>query len=166
MRRSSDNSADAVGEAGADVADMRIALVATKFNQDLVDEMLRDARTTLMRLGAQEDNLREHRVPGSLELPIAATWLCDSGEVDAVIALGVVIRGETPHFEYVCNGALQGLVRVSTDSGVPIMFGVLTTDTIDQAIARIRGPVEHKGADVAKGVVEMIRLSRSILASA
>lgn len=166
MRRSCDNSAEATTDAGSDVADMQIGLLATRFNQDLVDEMLRDARTTLISLGAREENLLEYRVPGSLELPIAATWLCDCGEVDGMIALGVVIRGDTPHFEYVCQGTVQGLVRVSRDSGLPIMFGVLTTDTVEQAIARIRGPVEHKGADVAKGVVHMIRLSRSIFSGA
>ena len=141
---------------------MRIAILATRFNEELVNKLVKDARNTLLELGIIKEKVTEFRVPGSLELPVAATWLSQSGEYDGIIALGVVIRGETPHFEYVCQGAVHGLMRVSLDSGVPVMFGVLTTDTVQQALARIEGPVEHKGADVARGIVQMIALRTSI----
>lgn len=141
---------------------MRIAILAARFNEELVDKLVRDAHETLLGLGASEDKIAVFRVPGSLELPTAAAWLSNSGDYDGIIALGVVIRGETPHFDYVCQGAVHGLSRVSMESGLPVMFGVLTTDTLEQAIARIQGPVEHKGADVARGVVQMIALRAAI----
>ncbi len=140
------------------IARMRIAILATRFNEELVDTLVRDAYQTLLGLGADRDKIAQFRVPGSLELPTAAAWLGETGDYDGIIALGVVIRGETSHFDYVCQGAAQGLTHVSIESGLPVMFGVLTTDTREQAIARIQGPVEHKGADVARGVVEMIAL--------
>lgn len=141
---------------------MRIAILATKFNEELVDRLVKDARDALLALGVSQANLAEFRVPGSLELPVAAAWLGEAGEYDGIIALGVVIRGETAHFEYVCQGAVHGLTQVSINTGMPIMFGVLTTDTVEQALARIEGPVEHKGADVAQGLVQMIVLRASI----
>lgn len=160
MRPTADDSigGPALPEHGDDA--MRIAIVGTRFHHALVDQMARDARATLLRLGVGEDGIEEVRVPGSLELPTVAAWLARSGDYHGIIALGVVIRGETAHFDYVCQGAVQGLVKVSTDTGMPIMFGVLTTDTLAQAVARIEGPVERKGEDVARGVVHMINLAR------
>ncbi len=162
MRQSSDTRSSVLDVPCAQAAEMGVAILATRFNEELVDRLVEDARGTLVELGVNPENIAEIRVPGSLELPVAAAWLSESGEYDGIIALGVVIRGETAHFEYVCQGALHGLVRVSIDSGVPVMFGVLTTDTVEQALVRIEGPVEHKGADVARGVVQMIALRGSI----
>ena len=165
MRQASDKAQDRTGDAGQDAQDLRIAVLATRFNQELVDQLVQDARTTLLELGTKEADIVEFRVPGSLELPTAARWISESEEFDGVVALGIVIRGETPHFDYVCQGAVHGLTRVSIDTGVPIMFGVLTTDNLEQALERIYGPVERKGTDVALGVVEMIRLRQSIAAN-
>ncbi len=137
----------------------RVAILAALFHRELVDQMTQDAIDTLVKLGMSEKNIEVVRVPGSLELPIAAKWLARSQSYDGIIALGVVVRGETPHFEYVCQGATEGLVQVSLETSVPIMFGVLTTDTLEQAIARIQGPVERKGIDVAHGVAHMISLA-------
>ena len=163
MRQSSDTRSRGLDVPRAQAAEMEVAILATKFNEELVDKLVEDARETLVELGVRPEGIAEFRVPGSLELPVAATWLSESDEYDGIIALGVVIRGETAHFEYVCQGALHGLVRVSIDSEIPVMFGVLTTDTVEQALARIEGPVEHKGADVARGLVQMIALRESIV---
>jgi len=138
---------------------MSVAILASLFHRDLVDQMVQDATDTLVGLGMCEKNIKVVRVPGSLELPIAAKWLARSKDYHGIIALGVVIRGETPHFDYVCQGTAQGLMDVSLETSIPVMFGVLTTDTLEQALARIKGPVEHKGADVARGVVHMLNLA-------
>lgn len=163
MRQSSNTRSEGPEVTHAQAAGMRIAILATRFNEELVDKLVEDSRDTLLALGVSPEGIAEFRVPGSLELPIAAAWLSEKGEHDGIIALGVVIRGETAHFEYVCQGAVHGLTRVSLDSGIPVMFGVLTTDTVEQAVDRIDGVVEHKGADVARGVVQMIALRTSML---
>ena len=137
---------------------MRVTIVSTLFHAELVDQMVDDAMATLLELGLRDDNILAYRVPGSLELPVAAKWLARESDCQGIIALGVVIRGETPHFDYVCQGTVQGLMNVSTQTNIPVMFGVLTTDTVEQAVARIEGPVEHKGVDVARGMVHMINL--------
>ncbi len=137
----------------------KVAILAALFHRELVDQMAQDAIHTLVTLGMDEKNIKVVRVPGSLELPIAAKWVTRAQNYDGIIALGVVVRGETPHFEYVCQGATQGLVQVSLETNLPIMFGVLTTDTLEQAVARIQGPVERKGIDVAHGVAHMIYLA-------
>ncbi len=142
--------------------DATVAILAANFHQDLVNRMLADARQTLLELGIEEENIDEYRVPGSFELPTGAAWLCDSEQYDGIIALGVVIRGETAHFDYVCQAAANGLSQVAVKTGYPIMFGVLTTDTVEQAIERIDGRVERKGADVARGLAEMINLDMVI----
>ena len=160
MRPAQENSSGnpAFMDTGDDA--MKVAIVGALFHGKLIDQMMRDTIDTLTHLGVPADNIHSQRVPGSLELPVAANLLAESKKYQGVIALGVVIRGETPHFDYVCQGTVQGLVEVSTRTSVPIMFGVLTTDTLEQAVARIEGPVERKGEDVARGVVHMINLAR------
>ena len=140
--------------------DTKVAILAALFNRELVDQMVEDAIDTLVGLGMRDKNIEVVRVPGSLELPVAAKWLARTKECEGIIALGVVIRGETPHFDYVCEGTVHGLMDVSLATNIPIMFGVLTTDTLEQAVARIQGPVERKGADVARGLAHMINLLR------
>lgn len=154
---------------------LRVAIVAASFNAFVVDKLLAGALEALKRSGAVESNLIVVRVPGAFDIPVAAKAFADSGKYDAVIALGAVIRGATPHFDYVCNECAAGLTRASLDSGVPIAFGVLTTDNEAQALERAgivqeRGQATahvdtltgNKGADAALCAIEMANLIRAI----
>ncbi len=118
-------------------SDLKIGIVASEFNGEIVDKLLQDAKKTL--LAHQIENITIVRVPGAFELPFAAQQIAKNH--DAVIALGAVIRGETPHFDYVCDGCVQGLTRVIHDTNTPVVLGVLTTDTLEQAQARANGTV-------------------------
>jgi len=152
-----------VGEKGAtpdlDAADLNIAIVAARFNEDVTKRLLRGAQDALERHGANEPDV--YWVPGSLELPVTALALAEKGGHDAIVCLGAVIRGETFHFEVVAMQAAQGLMQVQLDTGVPIAFGVLTTDDKDQALAR-SGPKNNKGAEAAEAAIEMANLLREI----
>lgn len=134
---------------------MRIAIVCSRFNDVLTRAMLESCYETLGTLKVKDT--AEHWVPGTFELPLAAKALAETGTYDAVIALGAVIRGDTPHFDYVAGEGAAGIMRVQLDTGVPIVFGVLTTDTVEQARARL-----DKGAEFAAAAVEMAQLLRSI----
>lgn len=127
--------------------DVRIALAASRFNRFIVDQLVDGARDALRREGVSEERQYLAWVPGAFELPLLADRLAASGQFDAIVALGAVIRGGTPHFEYVAGECAHGLGRVSLDHGLPVIFGVLTTDTIDQALERAGTGEGNKGFD-------------------
>jgi 6,7-dimethyl-8-ribityllumazine synthase len=152
-----------VGEKGAtpdlDAADLNIAIVVARFNEEITRRLLRGAQEALEKHGANEPDI--YWVPGSLELPVTALALAEKGGHDAIVCLGAVIRGETFHFEVVAMQAAQGLMQVQLDTGVPIAFGVLTTEDRDQALAR-SGPKNNKGAEAAEAAIEMANLLSEI----
>ena len=137
---------------------MRFALVASRFNDFITSKLLEGAIDTLKRHGCAEDNITVVWVPGAFETPLARRKLAASGKFDAVVALGAVIRGATSHFDYVAAEVSKGIAQVSLDSGVPVIFGVLTTDTIEQAIERAGTKAGNKGADSALAAIEMVSL--------
>jgi len=140
----------------------RFAVVASRFNQFVVDRLVEGAVDALARHGAQAQNVTVVRVPGAWELPLVVRRLAASGKVDAVIALGAVIRGETPHFDYVAGEATKGLGTAASASDVPVAFGVLTTDTVEQAIERAGSKAGNKGWDAAVSAIEMVALARAL----
>ena len=144
------------------IRDARIALLVSRFNGFVVDSLLSGALDTLKRHGADERDLQIVRVPGAFEMPIAAQRLAASKRFDALIALGAVIRGGTPHFEYVAGECTRGLSAVSLKHDIPIAFGVLTVDTIEQAIERAGTKAGNKGAEAALSTIEMISLLRAL----
>lgn len=143
-------------------AGARFAIAAARFNELIVDRLLEGACNELKRRGVVEDAVVVVRTPGAFELPVACQRLAASGKVDAVIALGAVIRGATPHFDYVCSAAASGCSSVAAQTGVPVIFGVLTTDTIEQAIERAGTKAGNKGADAAAAAIEMVSLGRQL----
>lgn len=144
------------------VANARFAILAARFNGFIVERLVDGAVDTLRRHGAEPADLHVLRVPGAWELPVAARRVADSGRYDGVVALGCVIRGATPHFDYVCSEASRGLGQVAEDSRLPVGFGVLTVDTAEQATERASGKVGNKGAEAALAVIEMVNLLRRI----
>lgn len=136
----------------------RIGIVVAQFNELVTSRLLSGALTELQKLGVSEDNIIVAWVPGAMELPRAAKQLAAAQKVDGIIALGAVIRGETSHYDYVCSEAAGGLAQVSLNSPVPVMFGVLTTDNLEQAINRAGGKAGNKGSECAAGVLQMISL--------
>jgi 6,7-dimethyl-8-ribityllumazine synthase len=144
------------------VRDARIALLVSRFNSFVVESLLEGALDTLRRHGADERDLQIVRVPGAYEMPIAAQRLAASKRFDAIIALGAVIRGGTPHFEYVAGECTKGLSAVSLQHDIPIAFGVLTVDSIEQAIERAGTKAGNKGAEAAMSTIEMINLLRNL----
>ncbi len=138
--------------------DARYTLLVGRFNSFVVESLVEAAVDTLRRHGVSDSNIRIVRVPGAFEMPIAAQKIVKAGNVDAIIALGAVIRGGTPHFEYVAGECTKGLAQVSLDSGVPVAFGVLTVDSIEQAIERSGTKAGNKGAEAAISAVEMVSL--------
>ncbi|MBM87999.1 MAG: 6,7-dimethyl-8-ribityllumazine synthase [Gammaproteobacteria bacterium] len=137
-------------------------IVVARFNSFIVDRLLSGALDTLRRHGVQDRDVTIVKVPGSYELPLAAKKMVESRTYNAVIALGVVIRGGTPHFEYVAGECAKGLSQVSLDSGIPVAFGVLTVDTIEQAIERAGSKSGNKGVEAASTAIEMISLTRQL----
>jgi len=142
--------------------DFKFAIVAARFNDFIVEPLIRGAVDTLNRHGADDKQIEIVRVPGAFELPLIAKKLAQSGKYHAIIALGAVIRGGTPHFEYVCNECASGLSRVALDTGVPVAFGVLTTDNVEQATDRAGGKAGNKGADAATVALEMANLLKDL----
>lgn len=143
-------------------AGLRFALVATRFNDFIVDRLVGGAQDAIRRHGGNEELVTLVRVPGAFELPLVVRKLIKTGSYDAVVALGAVIRGSTPHFDYVAGEAAKGLAAAANESGVPVAFGVLTTDTIEQAIERAGTKAGNKGYDAAMTAIEMINLLRNI----
>jgi 6,7-dimethyl-8-ribityllumazine synthase len=147
-------------EGALDATGMRIAVVAGRFNDHITMPLLEGALGTLR--GAGLDDVPVHWVPGAFEIPLVAQRLAVSGDCDAVICLGAVIRGDTPHFDFVAGECAAGIARVSLDTGVPVVFGVLTTDDLDQALARCGGAVGNKGEESAATAVEMVNLLQQL----
>jgi 6,7-dimethyl-8-ribityllumazine synthase len=140
----------------------RVAVVASRFNEPVTRQLADGAVTALVRAGVTDADLDVVWVPGAWELPAAARMLLDTDRYDALVALGAVIRGETPHFEYVAGEAARGLAAASAEYGTPIGFGLLTCDTLEQAYARAGGPHGNKGADAALAALEMADLHARI----
>ena len=138
--------------------DMKIGIVAARFNEFIVSKLISGCEDTLLRHGVRPEDISLVWVPGAFEIPLVAAKLAKSGKYDAVIALGAVIRGSTSHYDYVCAEVSKGIAAVSLESGVPVMFGVLTTDTIEQAIERAGTKAGNKGADCAQGAIEIVDL--------
>ncbi len=141
---------------------LRVALVCARFNDLITDRLLAGARDALARHGVDEDSVIVAWAPGAFELPLVAQRLAASGEVDAVVCLGAVIRGATGHYELVAGQCAAGLQRVQLDTGVPVAFGVLTTDTVEQAIERAGTKAGNKGFDAAVTAIEMADLLRQL----
>jgi len=144
----------------------RIALLASRFNDLVVARLIDGAREALLRHGLGDDQLTLVRVPGAFELPPTADKLAASGRYAAIVALGCVIRGDTAHFDYVAGGAANGLMQVALDHGLPVGFGVLTVDTLEQALDRAGGKAGNKGAEAALTVVEQLDLLARLEAQA
>jgi 6,7-dimethyl-8-ribityllumazine synthase len=145
-------------EADMIVRGARFGLLVARWNSFVVESLLEGAIDALVRHGAAQSDLQIVRVPGAFEMPIAAQKMAESGNYDAIIALGAVIRGGTPHFEYVAGEATKGMAQVSLQSGVPLTFGLLTVDSIDQAIERSGTKAGNKGAEAAMSAIEMVNL--------
>jgi 6,7-dimethyl-8-ribityllumazine synthase len=141
-----------------DARDLRVAIVASRFNETVGKRLVAGAIDCLQRHGVSEEKLSVTWVPGAFELPAAAMRLARSGEVDAVVCIGVVIRGETPHFDYVAGSAAKGIAEASLHGTIPVVFGVLTTDTTEQAEARAGGKMGNKGFEAALAAIEMANL--------
>jgi len=140
----------------------RFALLVSRFNSFVVDSLLAGAIDTLKRHGAEAEDLHVIRVPGAFEMPLAAKRLAAQGRYDAIIALGAVIRGGTPHFEYVAGECTKGLAQVGMQYDLPVAFGVLTVDTIEQAIERAGTKAGNKGVEAALSAIEMVDLLREL----
>ncbi len=141
---------------------IKVAIVAARFNEFIVSKLISGAMDGLKRRGVSEDDVDLAWVPGAFEIPLIAKKMADSGKYDAVICLGAVIRGNTPHFDYVAAEVSKGVATTSLSSGVPVMFGVLTTDNIEQAIERAGTKAGNKGSECAEGAIEMVNLIRQI----
>jgi 6,7-dimethyl-8-ribityllumazine synthase len=144
------------------VQNARFCLVVARFNSFVVESLLAGAIDTLKRHGAEDADLTLVRVPGAFEMPLAVERLAAKGGYDAIIAIGAVIRGGTPHFEYVAGECVKGIAHVSLQYGVPVAFGVLTVDSIEQAIERAGTKAGNKGAEAAMSAIEMVNLLRQI----
>jgi len=140
----------------------KFGIIVGRFNSFISERLLEGTLDTLVRFGANADDIDVARVPGAFEIPLAAQKMAKSGRYDAVICLGAVIRGATPHFDYVSSEVSKGVAQVSLDSGMPVLFGVLTTDTVEQAIERAGSKAGNKGSDVAAAAVEMVNLLASM----
>jgi len=136
----------------------RFAIVVSRFNDFITTKLLSGALDVLLRHGCKDENVTVAYVPGSFELPFAAKKLAESGSYDALICLGCIIRGHTPHFEYVASEAAKGIAHVGLATGVPTTFGVITADTLEQAVERAGAKAGNKGADAAMSAVEMVNL--------
>ena len=145
-----------------DARGMRIAIVAGRFNDHVTKPLLEGALSTFDECGADADDVPVHWVPGAFEVPLVAKRLAVSGTVDAVVCLGAVIRGDTAHFDYVAGPCAYGVARVALDTGIPVVFGVLTTDNLEQAMDRAGGCEGNKGAEAAATAIEMVALLRSL----
>ncbi|MFC4356284.1 6,7-dimethyl-8-ribityllumazine synthase [Chryseomicrobium palamuruense] len=142
--------------------DLKVGIVVARFNEFITSKLLGGAEDVLRRHGVKEEDVTVLWVPGAFEIPLAAKKLADSGNYDAVITLGTVIRGATPHFDYVCSEVAKGVSAVSLQSGVPTIFGVLTTESIEQAIERAGTKAGNKGAEAAITAIEMANVYKQM----
>ena len=141
---------------------MKVGIVAARFNEFIVSKLLSGALDGLRRHDVKEDDIAVAWVPGAFEIPVAAQKMAGSGKYDAVICLGTVIRGSTSHYDYVCNEVSKGIAHVSMESQIPVLFGVLTTENIEQAIERAGTKAGNKGYDCALSAIEMVNLLKEI----
>lgn len=142
--------------------DMKVGIVAARFNEFIVNKLVEGALDGLRRHDVAEDAIDVAWVPGAFEIPFIAKKMAESGRYDAVICLGAVIRGATSHYDYVCNEASKGIAAVAMQTGIPVMFGVITTENIEQAIERAGTKAGNKGYDCALGAIEMVNLARTL----
>lgn len=143
-------------------AGFRFAIVASRWNDFLTSKLVEGALDALERLGADENSVEVFKVPGSFELPLTARKVAESRNFDAIICIGTVIRGETPHFDYVAGEAAKGVAQVSMQTGIPVLFGVVTTDTLEQAINRTGVKAGNKGFEAAMSAVELVNLYKTM----
>ena len=137
---------------------MKVGIVAARFNEIIVNKLLNGAVDGLVRHGVDENNITAAWVPGAFEIPVVALKMAQSGKYDAVIAVGTVIRGDTSHYDYVCNEVSKGIAQAGMSTGIPVLFGVITTENIEQAIARAGSKAGNKGYDCALSAIEMVNL--------
>ncbi len=137
---------------------MRVGIVAARFNEIIVNKLLGGAVDGLVRHGVEEDNITAAWVPGAFEIPVTAQKMAASGKYDAVICVGAVIRGDTTHYDYVCSEVSKGIAQAGMSTGIPVLFGVITTENIEQAIARAGSKAGNKGYDCALAAIEMVNL--------
>ena len=137
---------------------MKVGIVAARFNEIIVNKLLNGAVDGLVRHGVDENNITAAWVPGAFEIPVVALKMAQSGKYDAVIAVGAVIRGDTSHYDYVCNEVSKGIAQAGMSTGIPVLFGVITTENIEQAIARAGSKAGNKGYDCALSAIEMVNL--------
>ena len=149
-------------EGKLDAKGLRVGLLVSRFNSFIGDRLVEGAIDALLRHNAEKEDINIIRVPGAYEIPPAAKQMAESGRYDAIVCLGAVIRGATPHFDYVSAEVSKGVASVSLDSGIPVAFGVLTTDTIEQAIERAGSKAGNKGFDAAMAAVEMANLYKAL----
>jgi len=149
-------------EGTLDAAGARFGLVVSRFNDLLTGRLLEGAIDCLVRHGAADGDITVVKVPGSWEIPFVAERLASSGKYDAIIGLGVLIRGATPHFDYIAGEAAKGLAQAALSTGVPVAFGILTTDTLEQAIERSGSKAGNKGWQAAQAAIEMVQLYRAL----
>ena len=142
--------------------DIKVGIIVARFNEFITSKLLSGAMDTLIRHEVKEENIQVAWVPGAFEIPLIASKMAESGKYDAVICLGAVIRGSTSHYDYVCSEVSKGIASVSLKSGIPVMFGVLTTENIEQAIERAGSKAGNKGSECAQGAIEMVNLIREI----
>ena len=141
---------------------MKVGIVAARFNEFITSKLLSGAMDGLLRHEVREEDVHVAWVPGAFEIPVIAAKMARSGKYDAVICLGAVIRGSTSHYDYVCSEVSKGVAQVALNSDIPVMFGVLTTDTIEQAVERAGTKAGNKGSECAQGAIEMVNLIREL----
>lgn len=147
-------------EGSLDGQGLRVCIVVSRWNEFVTRKLLEGAESRLGERGVTPDNVSVAWVPGAFEIPTAANWAARSGRFDAVICLGAVIRGDTAHFEYVAGGTTDGIAATARETGVPVIFGVLTVDNVEQALSRAGGKDGHKGEEAAQAAIEMANLRR------
>ncbi len=149
-------------EAGLQAEGKKFGIIVSRFNDFITSRLVDGALDALTRSGAKDDDIAILKVPGAFEIPLAAQIMAKKGEYDAIICIGAVIRGATTHYDYVCAEVSKGIASVSLEAGLPVMFGILTTETIEQAIERAGTKSGNKGFDVAMAAIEMANLSKSL----
>jgi 6,7-dimethyl-8-ribityllumazine synthase len=147
-------------EGSLDGANLRVCIVVARWNEFVTRKLLEGAESNLGERGVRREDVTVAWVPGAFEVGTAAMWAARSGKFDAIICLGAVIRGETAHFEYVAGGAAEGIAAAARETGVPVIFGVLTVDNVEQAMSRCGGKDGHKGEEAAQAAIEMANLRR------
>ncbi|MGH7206346.1 MAG: 6,7-dimethyl-8-ribityllumazine synthase [Nitrospiraceae bacterium] len=149
-------------EGQIEAAGFRFGIVVSKFNEFVTSRLLTGALDLLTKAGASQEAIEVARVPGAFEIPLVARRMAKSGRFDAVICLGAVIRGETPHFEYISAEASRGIAQAAWEADLPVVFGVLTTENVEQALERAGAPERNKGAEAARTAIEMVTLLRAL----